>query len=292
MCVVGESGCGKTVTASAVLRLLPKYVSEITNGSIMFYGKDLLKATEKEMLEIRGNKISMIFQEPMTSLNPVYTIGWQIVEMIRAHKNISKKAAFEEGVEMLEMVEIPEARSRMKSFPHQLSGGMRQRVMIAMALCCRPALLIADEPTTALDVTIQAQVLNLINKLKSETNTAIMLITHDMGVVADIADYVIVMYAGEIVEHDTAKEIFTCPLHPYTRGLLASIPRMDKKVERLNTIKGVVPSLKYIPSGCRFSNRCPECMERCLTKAPPLISKGEKRIRCWKYCEEGGSIDE
>lgn len=288
LCVVGESGCGKSVTANAILRLLPKHTSEVAGGQVLLRGKNLLEATEAEIREIRGNRISMIFQEPMTALNPVYTIGAQMMETLQAHQKISKSEAFERSVEMLSLVEIPEARQRMHAYPHQLSGGLRQRIIIAMALSCKPELLIADEPTTALDVTIQAQVLSLINKLKSEMHTAVLLVTHDMGVVADMADQVVVMYAGEIVEHDTVRGIFTNPLHPYTQGLLASIPRMDKRVEQLYTIRGVVPSLKNFPEGCRFSTRCPDCGEKCRKTAPPLVWKDGKRIRCWKYSGEGG----
>jgi len=292
LCVVGESGCGKTVTANTILRLLPKHTSEVADGAVLLRGKNLLEASEAEIREIRGNKISMIFQEPMTSLNPVYTIGKQMIETIQAHRKMSKRDAFERSVEMLSMVEIPEARQRMQAYPHQLSGGLRQRVIIAMALSCEPELLIADEPTTALDVTIQAQVLSLMNKLKTELHTAVLLVTHDMGVVADMADQVVVMYAGEIVEHDTVRGIFKNPLHPYTQGLLASIPRMDKRVEQLYAIQGVVPSLKNFPKGCRFSTRCPECREKCREEAPPLIERDGKRIRCWNYCGEGGAQDE
>ena len=284
LCIVGESGCGKSATANAILRLLPQHTSEVTAQAISLHGRNLMEASEKEIRKIRGGQIAMIFQEPMTSLNPVYTVGKQMIEMIRAHRDMSKKEAFEHGVKMLTLVEIPEARQRMQAYPHQLSGGLRQRVMIAMALSCQPEILIADEPTTALDVTIQAQVLNLMNRLKTEINTAIILITHDMGVVADMADYVIVMYAGEIVEYDTVRGIFNNPQHPYTKGLLASIPRINRRVERLNAISGVVPSLKNIPSGCRFSTRCQECQERCKREAPPLIDLAGKKIRCWKYC--------
>lgn len=289
LCVVGESGCGKSVTANTILRLLPKHTSEVAGGQVLLRGKNLLEATEAEIREIRGNKISMIFQEPMTSLNPVYTIGKQMIETLQAHQKISKDEAFERCVKMLSLVEVPEARQRMHAYPHQLSGGLRQRIIIAMALSCEPELLIADEPTTALDVTIQAQVLSLINKLKTELHTAVLLVTHDMGVVADMADQVVVMYAGEIVEHDTVRGIFKNPLHPYTQGLLASIPRMDKRVEQLYTIQGVVPSLKNFPEGCRFSTRCPDCQEKCQKVAPDLVQRDGKRVRCWKYCGEGGA---
>lgn len=283
LCVVGESGCGKSVTANAILRLLPKHTSEIVSGSITLDGKDLIKASDVEIRAIRGSKISMIFQEPMSSLNPVYSIGTQMIETIRAHKKISKEDAYKRAVEMLKLVEFPEAEQRMRAYPHQLSGGLRQRVMIAMALSCEPELLIADEPTTALDVTIQAQVLYLINKLKNEFGTAVLLVTHDMGVVADMADNVLVMYAGEVIEHDTAAGIFKDPMHPYTRGLLASIPRLDKDIDRLSAIQGVVPSLRNFPKGCRFSTRCEECSDRCIESAPPLSDVDGKLVHCWKY---------
>lgn len=286
--IVGESGCGKSVTATSIFRLLPKQTSKVGEQSeIKLYGEDVLKMSEKQMREIRGNKISMIFQDPMTSLNPVYTIGDQLIEMILAHKKISKKEAFEESVVMLEKMGIPSPRQRMKEYPHQLSGGMRQRVMIAMALSCNPALLIADEPTTALDVTIQAQILELMGNLKKEFNTAIMLITHDMGVIAGMADYVMVMYAGEVVEYGKVEAIFDSPRHPYTQGLLKSIPRLDQDTELLYTIEGTVPGLDEMPEGCRFSNRCPHCTEKCV-KFPPKVTTMEDgtKVRCWKYVTE------
>ncbi|MGI6096857.1 MAG: ABC transporter ATP-binding protein [Dethiobacteria bacterium] len=286
--IVGESGCGKTVTATAIMRLLPKHTSVISNGSIKLYGDDLLKKTEKEMNSIRGNKISMIFQDPLTSLNPVYTIGHQLIEILRVHTNISRKEAFNKGADMLEKVGIPSPLKRMREFPHQLSGGMRQRVMIAMALLCEPALLIADEPTTALDVTIQAQILDIMTKLKEDLNTSILMITHDMGVIAGMADYVMVMYAGEIVEYGTAAAVFDTPLHPYTQGLLNSMPRVDQDVKRLYTIEGLVPSLENMPSGCRFANRCNRCMERCKLERPPLFKVNGSKVRCWAVVDRGG----
>lgn len=282
--VVGESGCGKSVTATSVMGLLPKAVGSIAEGEILLQGQDLTKISDKEMRAIRGDKISMIFQEPMTSLNPVYTIGAQLIEMIKAHKpEMSKKEAFAHGVEMLTKVGIPSPEARMNDYPHQLSGGMRQRVMIAMALSCDPVLLIADEPTTALDVTIQAQILDLMADLKKKYNTAIMLITHDMGVVAEVSDYVMVMYAGNVVEYGDVKSIFEDPKHPYTKGLLKSIPRLDTTDTVLPTIEGTVPSLTDMPTGCRFSTRCTECTERCKVENPDLYEKDGCLVRCFKY---------
>ena len=282
--VVGESGCGKSVTATSILRLLPKATSKITSGEILLEGEDLTKMTDKQIRDIRASKISMIFQEPMTSLNPVYTIGAQMVEAIKAFdKKKSKKEAFEYGVEMLDKVGIPSPRQRMHEYPHQLSGGMRQRVMIAMALASNPLFLIADEPTTALDVTIQAQILQLMKELKEKYNTAIMMITHDMGVVADVADEVMVMYAGKVVEHADVRSIFKKPLHPYTQGLLKSIPRLDEDVDKLYTIEGNVPSLAEMPKGCRFCTRCPYKMDRCENEDPGLIKVGDTSVRCFKY---------
>ena len=242
---------------------------------------------------MRGNKISMIFQEPMTSLNPVYTIGYQMVEMLQTHQKISKHDAMQKSIEMLEKVGIPSPEQRIKEYPHQLSGGMRQRVMIAMALSCNPKLLIADEPTTALDVTIQAQILRLMRQLTHDFNTSVILITHDMGVVAEMADHVMVMYAGKDVEYGTLEQIFDHPLHPYTNGLLRSIPRINqRKDERLYTIDGTVPTLDEMPKGCRFCTRCKEATQRCWEQDPGMhtLADGHK-VRCWKYVEEGGSTD-
>ncbi len=282
--IVGESGCGKSVTANTILRLLPQQTSIISNGSINFQGQDITKLSHKEMREVRGKKISMIFQEPMTSLNPAHRVGHQLVEMFLAHNKMSKKEAWEKSREFLEKVGIPAPEQRMHEYPHQLSGGMRQRVMIAMALSSRPDLLIADEPTTALDVTIQAQVLDLMKDLQEEMNTAILLITHDMGVVAEMSDYVMVMYAGEVVEYASAKTIFSKPKHPYTNGLLESLPRVDKDMEKLNSIPGTVPSLSEMPVGCRFSNRCAKCFDRCKVEKPALveIEKGHE-VRCFLF---------
>ena len=284
--IVGESGCGKSVTANSIMGLLPKYTGKITGGSVKLKGRELTTMTEKQQREVRGKEIAMIFQEPMTSLNPVYTIGAQMVEMARAHSKISRKEALEQSLEMLRRVEIPEPEQRLHEYPHQLSGGMRQRVMIAMAMMCNPDVLIADEPTTALDVTIQAQILDLMGSLKEKYHTAIMLITHDMGVVAESTDKVLVMYAGQVVEQNSTKNIFTHPLHPYTQGLLKAIPRPDEEVETLYTIPGRVPTLEEMPSGCRFAARCPYATETCIASAPPLITHSEGQVRCWKYGEE------
>lgn len=282
--IVGESGCGKSVTSMSILRLIPAISGKVAGGEILFEGQDLLKKTAKEMRQIRGNEIAMIFQDSMTGLNPVMTIGKQLVETITAHNKIDKKEAWERAEEMLKKVGIPSPAQRLKEFPHQLSGGMRQRVMIAMALSCNAKLLIADEPTTALDVTIQAQILELMNELKKKENTAIMLITHDMGVVAEMADDVMVMYAGKEVEYADAKSIFKNPLHPYTQGLLASIPRLDQEDDReLFTIKGAVPDLDDMPKGCRFCTRCLEATERCWNEAPGLYQVDGHKVRCFKY---------
>ena len=283
--IVGESGCGKSVTANTIMGLLPKYSGKITAGSVRLKGREITAMTEKQQREIRGNEISMIFQEPMTSLNLVYTIGTQMVEMARAHRRISRKEALARSLEMLRRVEIPEPEQRLREYPHQLSGGMRQRVMIAMAMMCEPDVLIADEPTTALDVTIQAQILDLMNGLKKTSQTAIMLITHDMGVVAESTDHVLVMYAGQVVESNSTENIFNHPLHPYTQGLLKAIPRPDEDTDTLYTIPGRVPTLEEMPSGCRFAERCPYATEKCVSQGPKLVSHGEGQVRCWKYGE-------
>ncbi len=283
--IVGESGCGKSVTANTIMGLLPKYSGKITAGSVRLKGREITAMTKKQQREIRGNEISMIFQEPMTSLNPVYTIGTQMVEMARAHRRISRKEALARSLEMLRRVEIPEPEQRLREYPHQLSGGMRQRVMIAMAMMCEPDVLIADEPTTALDVTIQAQILDLMNGLKKTSQTAIMLITHDMGVVAESTDHVLVMYAGQVVESNSTENIFNHPLHPYTQGLLKAIPRPDEDTDTLYTIPGRVPTLEEMPSGCRFAERCPYATEKCVSQGPKLVSHGEGQVRCWKYGE-------
>ncbi len=279
--VVGESGCGKSVTALSVMRLVSDPPGKIIGGNIFFNGQDLLKKSPAEMREIRGNQISMIYQEPMTSFNPVYTIGNQISEAMIRHRRISKSEARKESVELLRQVGIPAPDKRIDNFPHQLSGGMRQRAMIAMALSCDPELLIADEPTTALDVTIQAQILDLMNTLKKERNMTIMIITHDLGVVAEFADQVIVMYAGKVVEQAGTREIFKFPQHPYTKGLLASIPRLDRETDKLAAIEGNVPSGLNLPPGCPFNNRCDEKFDECSRVEPELktVRPGHK-VRC------------
>jgi peptide/nickel transport system ATP-binding protein len=275
LAVVGESGCGKSVTALSVLRLIPSPPGRIVSGQIRFHGRDLLKLGEAEMRHIRGNEISMIFQEPMTSLNPVLTIGRQIGETLRLHQGLDAAAATKRAIEMLRLVRIPEAEQRIHQYPHQLSGGMRQRVMIAMALACNPKLLIADEPTTALDVTIQAQILELMRELKSRIDAAIILITHDLGVVAEMAQRVVVMYAGRKVEEAAVADIFRQPFHPYTRGLLTSVPRLGSSLagnshQRLSEIPGMVPSLREEIVGCAFAPRCAFATERCRRESPPL----------------------
>lgn len=282
--VVGESGCGKSVTSMSILRLIPSHSGKIASGEILFKGKDLTQITDKEMRQIRGNEIAMIFQDSMTGLNPVMTVGKQLVETITAHTNMEKKEAWEKAEEMLMKVGIPSPGQRLKEYPHQLSGGMRQRVMIAMALSCNAALFIADEPTTALDVTIQAQILELMRELKEKENKSIMLITHDMGVVAEMADDVMVMYAGKEMEYGGVKKIFREPLHPYTQGLLMSIPRLDQdSSERLFNIPGSVPDLNDMPKGCRFCTRCKFACDKCFEQEPDLYEVGDQKVRCWKY---------
>lgn len=276
--VVGESGCGKSVTSLSVMRLIPNPPGEIVDGEILFEGRDLLKLPEPEMRKIRGNEISMIFQEPMTSLNPVFTVGDQIAEAIMLHQGLNYKEATAKAVEMLKLVGIPAPEKRVKEYPHQLSGGMRQRVMIAMALSCNPKLLIADEPTTALDVTIQAQILELMKKLKKELGMAIMLITHDLGVVAEMCERVVVMYAGKVVEEADAVSLFKHPLHPYTEGLLESVPRLDEARERLHVIEGVVPNPLNMPQGCRFHPRCPYAVDKCREVEPELEPVADGRL--------------
>jgi len=284
LAIVGESGCGKSVTSLSILRLIPNPPGKIIEGEILYNGKDLLKFSEKEMRKIRGNEISMIFQEPMTSLNPVFTVGRQIMESLIIHQNMNKAQARERAIEMLKLVGIPLPEKRIDNYPHQLSGGMRQRVMIAMALACNPKILIADEPTTALDVTIQAQILRLMYDLKEKIDTSIILITHDLGVVAQIAENVMVMYAGKAVEYADVKSLFQNPLHPYTVGLLNSIPKINQQQEKLYNIKGNVPSPRNYPKGCRFAPRCEEAEKICLDKEPQLITvNGNRKVRCWKY---------
>lgn len=286
--IVGESGCGKSVTSLSIMGLLGKN-GKVKKGQILFGEEDLTKVSNQRIRDIRGNEISMIFQEPMTSLNPVFTIGNQMIEGIKLHLKMNPKAAKEYAVEMLKKVGIPRANEIMKEYPHSLSGGMRQRVMIAMALACKPKLLIADEPTTALDVTIQAQILELMKTLQKESNTAIMLITHDLGVIAETADRVIVMYAGQVVEEADVFTLFKEPKHPYTQGLMASIPHLEYESEqRLASIPGSVPSIKHMPAGCRFHTRCPYATERCEQEQPSLkdVQAGHK-VRCWLTEEDG-----
>src|SRR3990170_4451291 len=285
--VVGESGCGKTVTALSIMRLISEPPGKIVEGHILWEGKNLLDLPPGEMRKIRGKEIAMIFQEPMTSLNPVFTVGEQIAEAIRLHEGANRRQALEKTVEMLRLVKMPNPEQRVKEYPHQLSGGMRQRVMIAMALSCHPKLLIADEPTTALDVTIQAQILDLLNELKARLGMAVMLITHDMGVIAETAQRVAVMYAAKVVEEAPVVELFKEPLHPYTQGLLASVPRIDlAATERrpLQAIPGVVPSPADFPPGCRFHPRCPHVMAMCREKEPVLKEmKPGHKVACWLY---------
>lgn len=296
--VVGESGCGKSVTALSVMRLVPDPPGQYAGGRILFGGRDLLTVPEAAMEQIRGNEISMIFQEPMTSLNPVFTVGFQVAEAIQLHQGLTPKEARERSIEMLRLVGIPLPERRVDEFPHQLSGGMRQRVMIAMALACRPKLLIADEPTTALDVTIQAQILELMKKLKDELGMAIMLITHDLGVVAEMCERVVVMYSGRVVEEGDVFSLFRSPLHPYTEGLLRSVPRLappseageqhgryGRRRHRLQVIEGVVPNPTKAPAGCRFHPRCPYADDTCRTRQPDLVDAGPgRRVACWRQC--------
>ncbi|MGI2328216.1 ABC transporter ATP-binding protein [Planococcus sp. YIM B11945] len=284
VCIVGESGSGKSVTSLGIMGLLPKLTGKAEQGEILFEGEDLLKKNKKEMRKLRGNDISMIFQEPMTSLNPVYTVGDQIAESLRFHRKMRKKESMKHAVEALRMVGIPLPERRVSEYPHQLSGGMRQRVMIAMALTCTPKLIIADEPTTALDVTIQAQVLDLLNGLKKELGMAILFITHDLGVVADIADRVVVMYAGTVVEEASVWDLFALPYHPYTLGLLKAMPSLEGGGDRLHTIEGVIPNPLQLPTGCRFNPRCPFATDKCRQEEPALteVDPGRK-VACWHY---------
>ncbi len=281
--IVGESGCGKSMTAMSILNLVPQPPGKIVSGEILYEGKDILKLKESEMRAIRGSKISMIFQEPMTALNPVFTVGEQIAEALRVHKGMNRREAMDKAAELLSLVNIPSARDRIKDYPHQLSGGMRQRVMIAMAISCSPSIVIADEPTTALDVTVQAQVLDLLKQLMEKIGMSMILITHDLGVIAEAANDVAVMYAGRIVEYASTEGLFAAPTHPYTEGLLNSIPRFNKKKrERLKAIPGVVPRLLDLPEGCKFYGRCGIAIDRC-EKEEPLLKETAKGhlARCW-----------
>lgn len=284
--VVGESGCGKTVTSLCIVRLIEKSGGRIAGGEILFKGEDLTQKSTREMRQINGNQIAMIFQEPMSSLNPMLTIGRQITETIVRHQKVSKPKALEQAIKLLELVGIPKASERVGDYPFQLSGGQRQRVMIAIALSCRPALLIADEPTTALDVTIQSQILDLMKRLKAEFGMSILLITHDLGVIADMAQRVVVMYGGQVVEIGKVEEIFANPLHPYTEGLLCAMPKLEKTEGRLYMIPGTIPLAEDFPSGCRFAPRCPYRQERCDTASPPMVTKdGSRQVRCWLSVE-------
>ena len=286
LAVVGESGCGKSMTAMSVMGLL-RYPGRVVEGSITLDGRDITHLSPRELAKVRGNEISMIFQEPMTSLNPVYPVGRQVREAILQHQKISKEEARKRVLEIFQAVGIPEPEKRYNSYPHQLSGGLRQRVMIGMAMVCRPKVMIADEPTTALDVTIEAQILQLMKKLCREQGTSIILITHNMGVVAEICDYVYVMYAGKVMEQAETFELFEHTEHPYTAGLLKSIPRLDEKVDRLYTIEGVVPNLLHLPAGCNFCTRCKEASERCFMEKPCLYQTRDGHgVRCFKYESE------
>ncbi|MEG1061388.1 MAG: ABC transporter ATP-binding protein [Oscillospiraceae bacterium] len=290
LAIVGESGCGKSVTSLSIMRLVDCPPGKIESGEIIYQGEDLLKKSEKEMRAIRGNDISMIFQEPMTSLNPVFTVGSQIAESFRIHQGMKKHDARTHAIEMIQMVGISSPEKVVDQYPHELSGGMRQRIMIAMALACKPKILIADEPTTALDVTIQAQIMHLLADLKKQTGTSIIIITHDLGVVAQIAENAMVMYAGQVVEYASVSKIYKDPLHPYTDGLLKSIPNLSDDVERLYNIKGMVPCASEYPTGCRFCPRCECASEICEQKEPPLLALADGRsVRCWKYMQEGQS---
>ena len=285
--VVGESGCGKSVTSLSIMRLLPRRVGRIVQGEVLYNGRDLTKLSEDQMRRIRGGELSMIFQDPMTSLNPVFRVGDQMIEVQRIHNKISKKAAWAKGIELLKSVGISRPEMIMKDYPHQLSGGMLQRVMIAMGLSCEPKMLIADEPTTALDVTIQAQILELMKEMQRTHGTAILLITHSLGVVAQVCDKVAVMYAGQVVELGDVVTIFDRPAHPYTRGLMNCIPMPNETRERLDVIEGVVPTPSEMPKGCRFASRCKECSERCLNEAPQLREWENGHFsRCLKYQKE------
>ncbi len=284
--LVGESGCGKSVTAHSIIRLIPDPPGKIESGEIFFDDQDLLKFSKAQMRKIRGNRISMIFQEPMTSLNPVFSVGDQVGEVIRLHQKLSRGATRERVIDMFQLVGIPAAEKRLTDYPHQMSGGMRQRVMIAMALACNPKLMIADEPTTALDVTIQAQILDLMNKLKDETGSAILFITHDLGVIAEMAQNVAVMYAGKVMEYTDVKTIYANPKNPYTIGLLQSIPVLgrESKAKRLKTISGVVPSLLNLPTGCLYNDRCPDVFNDCHHVEPKMYQIAENHsVRCLKY---------
>ena len=280
--IVGESGCGKTMTALSLMRLIPSPPARIVSGRIMFDGEDVAALDEARLRKLRGDAMAMIYQDPMTTLNPVFSVGEQIAEAVRLHRDASRGAALAHAAEMLELVGIPDPSRCARSYPHQLSGGMRQRAVIAMALACHPKLLIADEPTTALDVTIQAQILDLMRRVQQELGTAIILITHDLGVIADLVDTVVVMYAGKVVERAPVKQLFAAPRHPYTQGLLRSVPSLDAREHRMRTIEGAVPSAFAMPQGCRFHPRCALAREICRTDEPPAVSDGRGgEAACW-----------
>ncbi|MEW5772498.1 MAG: ABC transporter ATP-binding protein [Thermodesulfobacteriota bacterium] len=281
--VVGESGCGKTMLALSVLRLVPDPPGRIVAGQVRFDGEDLLALSEDGMRAVRGRRISMIFQEPMTALNPVFTVGEQVAEMLVLHRGLGKAEALDAAADLLGLVRIPDARQRLRSYPHELSGGMRQRIVIAMALACDPDLVLADEPTTALDVTIQAQILDLLMDLKERKGAAVLLITHDLGIVAQTCSRAMVMYAGQAVEEAGVAGLFADPLHPYTRGLLGSLPKLTRRGSRLAPIPGIVPSLTALPPGCSFHPRCPQAFGRCRAERPPLLARDGRQVRCWLY---------
>jgi len=291
--IVGESGCGKSVTSKSIMRLLPDFGARLTSETqILYEDRDLSRLNEAEMREVRGNQIAMIFQDPMTALNPVFTVGWQIDEALKYHTQLDTNQRQAKALEMLQLVEIPQPEQRLKEYPHQLSGGMRQRVMIAIALCCEPKILIADEPTTALDVTIQAQILNLMRSLQEKLNTALILVTHDLGVVAEICDRVLVMYAGEVVESADIESIFNSPKHPYTEALLKSLPgeAFTSRHQKLPVIEGMVPSLHQLPPGCRFQPRCPFAQEKCQQEHPDCEQQsGSNLVRCFYPLEKATS---
>lgn len=285
--IVGESGCGKSITSLSIMQLVETPPGKIVGGEIIYQGENLLEKNKDQMRKIRGGEIAMIFQEPMTSLNPVFTVGKQIMEALRLHTDLDKEKAKERAIEMLKLVKIPLPEKRFNEYPHQLSGGMRQRVMIAMALSCNPKLLICDEPTTALDVTIQAQILDLINELKEKLGTSVMMITHDLGVIAEVADDVMVMYAGKVVEYGSADDIFESPKHPYTSGLMNCIPKLtDEDHTRLDVIKGMVPSFDQMPKGCAFCPRCSKAKDICRERMPELMDVNGHKVRCFKYSKE------
>lgn len=289
--IVGESGCGKSTVARSIIDLLDKTYTRIEDGEVLFHGENLLKLRKREMNKIRGKKISMIFQNPLTSLNPVYNIGNQLSEILIIHEGMSKKKALEKSVELLKLVGIPAAETRLSDFPHQLSGGMQQRVIIAIALACNPEIIIADEPTTALDVTIQAQILDLITQIKEKFGMGMILITHNMGVVAEMCDRIMVMYGGVTVEEGTASDIFSSPLHPYTKGLLAAIPSIEEEKEELFTIKGNVPRFAHPVTRCRFADRCGSAFEKCTQSEPPLVTFANGHgVRCFLFEGNGDAL--